>query len=546
MIKNISKIFVVAAFALLSVSCQQFLTTPPVGNLSPDGYYNTPAKVEEGVRGVYSGLRNVETNHYLTFSEDRSDNMWVDPAPNGIRSCSEVSFYRFQSSLSEAKSLWSSWYSLIYNANSVLASIETVSFSNESTKNQFKGELLFLRGLAHFELARTFGNVPVVDHNLSAEEAKTLKQSTPKEVINSAIADLKEAEKLLPYENEVKNYSGAAIGGQGRADKVVAQALLARVYMTLAGFPYNDSAAKTSAKTYLESVLNYSAQNGDKYWAPTAEEWQKQWLTDPTISNKYQIFSIQHRLASGNGMTTQSSGTSLSAEYLPYGGGGSLMYPVFIDAALRYEYVKNNDKRGLGHAFMDGYEAYGATLKYSNTEIELTLEDGSKVMSYESSINTKWCPFQQKREPLGVNFDDSSLGGWPLNFPILRIEDMMLLYAELVAETDPAKAMTYVNKIRTRAGVPTVTAANKEEAMKHIKNERKLEFFLEGVRWFDQVRYGEWKATTIAKYDRYKIAGEYRQGVSTSNIKDGMYLLPIPLDEMNTVPGLYTQNPDWE
>lgn len=545
MLKNIAKIFVVAGIAALSVSCQEFLTTPPVGNLSPDGYYNTPAKIEEGVKGVYSILRNVETDHYLTFSEDRSDNMWVEPAPNGIRSSSEVSFYRFQSSLSEAKSLWSNWYRLIYNANSVLASLESVEFSNEAIKNQFKGELLFLRGYAHFELGRSFGNVPIVTANLSAEEAKTLKQSTPVQVINAAIQDLKDAEGLLPYENGVKNNSGAAIGGAGRADKVVAQAMLARAYMTLAGYPFNDAQAKSSAKGYLESVLNYSKQNGDKYWAPTAEEWQKQWLTDPNISNKYQIFSVQHRLSTGNGMTTQSAGTSLSAEYLPYGGGGSLMYPVFIDAALRYEYVKNNDKRGLGQAFMDGYEAYGATLKYSNTEIELTLEDGSKVTSYEASINTKWCPFEQKRKPLGVDFDDSSLGGWPLNFPILRLEDMMLLYAEIVADSDPAGAMAYVNKIRTRAGVPTVSASSKEEAMKHIKNERKLEFFLEGIRWFDQVRYGEWKETTIAKYDRYKIDGEYRQGVSTANIKDGKYLLPIPLDEMNTVPGLYTQNPDW-
>lgn len=545
MLKRIAKIFVVAGIAALSVSCQEFLTTPPVGSLSPEGYYSTPAKVEEGVRGVYALLRNIEADQYLTCSEDRSDIMWVDPVANGIRSCSEIAFFRIDKTFGEAKNLWANWYRIIYNANSVLASIETVEFDNEATKNQFKGELLFLRGYAHFELARLFGNVPIVTANLSAEEAKTLKQSSPAQVINAAITDLKEAEGLLPNESGMKSSTGAAIGGAGRADKVVAQAMLARAYMTLKGWPYNDASATASAKTYLEAVLNYSKQNGDKYWAPTAEEWQKQWLTEPEIANKYQIFSIQHRLGTGNPITGNSLSSGLSGEYLPNGGGGGSMTPIYIDAALRYEYVKNNDKRGLGQGFIDGFAAYGGNNEYSNTEITLTLEDGSKVVSYEQSLNTKLLPFIQKREALGVKFDDNSLGGWPINFPILRLEDMMLLYAEIVAESDPAGAMTYVNKIRTRAGVPTVSASSKEEAMKHIKNERKLEFFLEGIRWFDQIRYGEWKETTIAKYDRYKIEGEYRQGVSTANIKDGKYLLPIPLNEIDTVPGLYEQNQDW-
>lgn len=546
MLKNIAKIFVVAGLAALSVSCQEFLTTPPVGSLSPDGYYSTPAKAEEGIRGVYALLRNIEADQYLTCSEDRSDIMWVDPVANGIRSCSEIAFFRINNTFGEAQNLWANWYRIIYNANSVLSSVETIEFANEATKKQFMGELLFLRGYAHFELARLFGNVPVVKANLSATEAKTLKQSTPAEVINEAIKDLKDAETYLPYENEMKSSSGAAIGGEGRADKIVAQAMLARAYMTLKGWPYNDASATASAKSYLESVLNYSKNNGDKYWAPTAEEWQKQWLTDPSIANKYQIFSIQHRLGTGNPITGNSLTSGLSGEYLPNGGGGGPMTPIYIEASLRYEYVKNNDKRGLGQSFIDGFAAYGGNNEYSNTEIEITLEDGSKVKSYEQSLNTKLLPFIQKRKALGVQFDDNSLGGWPVNFPIIRLEDMMLLYAEILAESDPSGAMTYVNKIRTRAGVPTVTASNKEEAMKHIKNERKLEFFLEGVRWFDQVRYGEWKETTIAKYDRYKIDGAYRQGVSTENIKPGKYLLPIPLSEINTVPGLYTQNPDWE
>ena len=541
MLKNIKYVLLTLGVIAAVSSCKDFLVTPPVGSLSPDGFYDSPAHVEQGVLGVYSLLRDIELNNYLLLSEERSDNMWVDPLANGIRSCSEVSNFRFTSDMDDLNSLWSSWYSLINNANSVLENSAETPFTDESLKNQYNGELYFLRGYAHFELARIFGNVPIVDHCLSVAEAQELGQSAPAEVIAFAIADLKKAEELLPYENTMKDSKGAAIGGQGRADKVVAEAMIARAYMTLKGFPFNDASAKASAKSYLEKVLSYSSSNGNKYWAPTITEWKKQWLTDPSIANKYQIFSIQHTLNNGNGLTGSESGTGLTQEYLPKGGGGGSMTPAYIDCLLRYDYVKDNDPRGLGDYFMDGYKAYGATTTdYSNEEISVKLEDGTTVTSYALSINTKYLPFLQKHEAVGMTFDYESLGGWPVNFPVLRLEDIMLLYAEILAEDgDAAGALAQVNKIRSRAGLPDASG----DALKAVKNERRLEFFLEGIRWFDEIRYGEWEACTRAHYARY--AATHGEGVAEGNIKAGKYLCPIPDAQIKTRPGLYTQNPDW-
>ena len=213
MLKNIKHILLIAGAALCAASCQGFLTTPPVGSLSPDGFYDSPAHMEQGVLGVYSFLRDIELNQYLLLSEERSDNMWVDPLANGIRSCSEVSNFRFTSGLSDLNSLWASWYALINNANSVLENSAETQFTDEAMKNQFTGELYFLRGYAHFELARIFGNVPYVDHVLSVSESQSLGQSEPASVIADAITDLKKAEELLPYESGMKNSKGAAAGG---------------------------------------------------------------------------------------------------------------------------------------------------------------------------------------------------------------------------------------------------------------------------------------------------------------------------------------------
>ena len=548
MLKNIKYILATASAVLMLGSCQDFLNTPPVGSLPGDGYYTTPAHVEQGVRGGYALLRDIELHHYLSFSEDRSDNVWVDPVVNGIRICSEASYWRSSlTNSTEAADLWAGWYEIINNVNTVLAAINNVEFTDDNVKNQFEGELYFLRGYAHFELARMFGNVPIVDHVLSNSEANALKQSSPAEVINNrAIVDLKQAETLLPYEDGMTNYAGSTIWGEGRADKVVAQAMLARVYMTLKGYPYYDANAKTEAIAYLDKVLKYSSDNGDKYWAPTIDEWKKQWMTDPNISNKYQIFAIQHRVSSGNNLSSN-SGLQVTGEYLPNGGpNGGLMSPVMPEAYLRYEYVSNNDPRGLDLAFIDGFPAWGGNNAYSNQSITIEYE-GQDVTSMERSINTKWIPYANKRTALGITFDDTTLGGWPLNFPIIRLEDMMLLRAELYVEDGQvSEAMKIVNKIRERAKIDLrPESPSPDEAMEYVKMERRLEFYLEGIRWFDEVRYGTWVDDTFAKFDRYKINGADREGVGRSTVTEGRDILPIPFNELQAVPGLYVQNPAW-
>lgn len=91
------------------------------------------------------------------------------------------------------------------------------------------------------------------------------------------------------------------------------------------------------------------------------------------------------------------------------------------------------------------------------------------------------------------------------------------------------------------------TNCSAADALNYVKKERKLEFFGEGVRWFDQIRYGEWKESTLKMFNRYLNSSNpgYQTTVSTVSIVDGKYLSPIPETEMDTVPGLYTQNTGW-
>lgn len=558
--KNIFKYTaLVAGLALLCVSCKNQLNVPPVGSLSSEGYFSSPLHVEEGIRGAYTKIRAAEIVEYPYLSETRSDNLWADPAPNAQRDATEIGQYRFNESLGGLKTVWAGWYSVIYNANNVLSNMENVEFSNAAVKDQFRGELLFLRAYAHFELARVFGNVPVVDHVLSATEAKELKQTSAKDVFTgSVIPDLKEAVNLLPYQKSMLSSSGSSATGEYRADKLAAQAMLARVYMTLYGWPYKDASVKADAKTLLKSVIDYGTANG--YWAPSATEWKKMFTPDRASQNKYFLFSIQHTGSTTNAMSFYSCAAALSVEYLPtqqgnsfYNGNG--MYTGFVEASLRHEYQVTGDERGK-FIILDTMDPIGSFQGYFNRETEFTI-NGAKATVYERSLLTKWVPYAAKREAIGVQFDDQTLsnttnndvGGWPMNFPVLRLEDMMLLYAELLVEDgDIAGAMGLVNKIRERAGVAArPTACSAADALAYVKLERRLEFVGEGIRWFDEIRYGEWKEATLSMFDRYLKSSnpEYAKTVSTVSIVDGKYLCPIPESEMLNVPGLYTQNPGW-
>ena len=88
--------------------------------------------------------------------------------------------------------------------------------------------------------------------------------------------------------------------------------------------------------------------------------------------------------------------------------------------------------------------------------------------------------------------------------------DVLLQYAEALAQTDQlGEAIRLVNKVRTRAHMPALTeggsgpcAVNgKEDMLERIRYERRVEFCLEGINFFDEVRWGTYKETKFQGKD---------------------------------------------
>jgi len=541
-------VFVLAAL-MISTSCKKELNIPPANLLSSDEFYQTPAQSEQGIIGIYSGLRNLANDEYLYMSEVRSDNVWVTPLSDGLRDYTEIGTFRAGNDIATFNSVWNEWYKVIYNANVALAMIPGCDFgTNDKMKNQFLGEAHFLRGWAYFELARLFGNIPLIDKEMSPAEVKNVPQSSPLDILNKiVIPDLKTAIDQLPVAGEMVDNTGNSIAKSGRADKIAAQAMLGRVYMTMAGFPFNDNSALSLAETQLKAVLDYSASNGDKYWAPDSTEWRKQFMPTDDYYNKYSIFAIQYRTGGTGNTAIFDFSPALPPSYTTQRIFGN---SIFVEKTLMHEFDKeytsgnrtHRDARGYNYSILTGFAAEPNFPAYTQTTDTLKLSDGSVVNVDTRSMFYKFMPSIRKIAALGMSIDAEAdmkdYNDWGVNLPIIRLEDVMLMYAEILSAKNPTGAMAMVNKIRERAGCTAETASSAAQALAYVKEERRIELMGEGVRWFDLVRWNEWKSATIAKFNRYNNP----DGTDVANVKDGRYLYPIPLAQMQVKPGFYTQN----
>lgn len=541
-------------FALLAIctiiSCDDFLDTAPNDLLTSNGFYQTPSQSEQGVMGIYLGLRQIAYHEYLVLSECRSDNAWVAPITNGLREYSEIGTFRAGYDIGTFNDVWNTWYKVIYDANIAIAKIPGCDFgTRDGFKEQLLGEAHFLRGWAYFELVRLFGNIPLIDAPLSPDEVSGVALSPAREIYDKIIIpDLLAAKAKLPLASGMENASAALIAGKGRADRMAAQAMLGRAYMTMAGFPVNDASAQGLAEAELKAVIDFSTSNGNKYWAPDSTEWRKQYLPTEEYYNKYPIFSIQYRTGgSGNPAifyTTPGLPPSFTNQRI-FGNS------IYVEKSLMYEFDKTytvdgeerRDARGYEYSILTGYDAEPNNPEYSNGKQDLVLADGSEVEVFVNSMIYKLMPTKRKIEALNMTIDfETSMADnndWPVNHPVLRLEDVMLMYAEiLISKNDVAGAMTIVNRIRGRAGCSEETASNASDALAFVKRERRIELMGEGVRWFDLVRWNDWKSAIETMFDRYNNP----DGIDKANVREGRYLYPIPMNQMNVKPGLYNQN----
>jgi len=184
-----------------------------------------------------------------------------------------------------------------------------------------------------------------------------------------------------------------------------------------------------------------------------------------------------------------------------------------------------------------------------NQPIEI---DGQSYITYNTDGTNSGYVFRKFLR----NYAGQGRSDGDYNFPVMRLADVYLMYAEALNEVSgpQADAVELVNKIRHRGNLPPLSAdkySGKEEFFKAIEQERVIELLGEGHRGFDLRRwralervwnppYGEgvWRIDTHgANQQRY-----YQN--SSERVYEQAYIFRIPTSERDRNPNL-TQNTPW-
>ncbi len=489
-IKNILLVF----FLLSLASCDEFLNKVPEDTPLLDKYFNNEAELKTGLAGVYKAAQDLyKFNGMMTPIEMASDD-------GKDRNCTDAIHTFKKTNSNSAAVVWTGNYTMISRSNDLIAALQKYvpKNANEITEvNAMLGECYFLRGLGYLNLVRTYGAVPkVVAPFPVASDAFGLGR-TEVSVIYSDI--------ILPdFTNAVelcyKKGATQLVGQEARATKGAALMGLAKAQMELKDFV----AAEATLKSLIVDKIG-----GDYALMQT--------LTDVFLDTKKfnteSIFEANFNVAAGQpsfffrNMSNDIAllvTTTYTTQYM-------------VTHNLLKEFTDYNDKNRLNQT-VDSGKVTGAIPVYQAFSKKMAPDRAGRVAAKDK----------------GTDF----------NFMVYRYADALLMYAECLMMNDKSgDAIPYINQVRTRSGMPELSADPKFTTLNinWILHERRMELAFEGHRFFDLKRTG--KAIEIISKALMNPVGEDKNK-QTAPINENQLLFPVPLTEIEKDQTL-TQNPGY-
>lgn len=465
-------------------------------------------------------------------------------------------------------------YKGIRNANIFIENVDRVPDATSQEKARMKAEAQFLRSLQYFELMKRYGGVPLVDHVLTASGDVKIPRSTFSETVDFIVAYADSAAALLPneYEDRYKGRitKGAALALKGRTLLYAASPLFNTddPYVSasgdtrkLIGYPSYDKNRWKVAADANKAVLDWAAGSG---WAKLVDE-------DPNPAVNYEK-AVTDADNSEMLLVNQSNGwwgawwPMFQQFVMPRGMyGGWYGMGVTLNFAEKYYKADGTDQvwndSGTGDEFLQKMgemePRFQASVFYSGAKWN---DEYGVVQFYKKSDGSN-----SPHYPLnGVGYMKKFLTrlGWSggqINWPVFRLAEFYLNYAEALNEYSPMdqKAYDALNVIRRRAGLPDITSSDsryntQDKLRQAIHRERAVELAFEAHRIFDVRRWriagnegvmkGQMWGLPLHQLDDGSLM--YDKKVFESRAwEDKMYLYPIPQGEIDK--GYITQNPGW-
>ena len=463
--------------------------------------------------------------------------------------------------------IWVRLYNSLSRVNSAIALLNETSDSY-AMKQQRLAEMKFLRAYGHFLLKRLFKKIPfVVNENLTYDEYNELSNTTYSndEGWQLIIDDLMEAYNTLP---ETQN-------DKGRPTKASAAAFLAKVYLYKAYRQDDPNSNQVTSinQADLEKVIEYTNPAIYSNYG-LEDDIHNNFRPEEQYENgKESIWAIQYSRNDGSTYGNLNWSYGLIPPNIPGATDGG------CDFYKPSQNLVNAYRTGAdGLPLLDSFNSKDYDKTSDNADPRLFLTVGIPGLPYmfnknymmeETSIWSRSNGLYGYNVSLKHNVDPALIDNYlikgsywasPMNRIVFRYADVILERAEAYAQLgNSEQAIALVNQIRSRAASSTQMIANyqnnygvkmyitnyrgnysKEEAIKIVKMERRLELGMESERFFDLVRWGDAEAV-LNKY--------YAEEIDNCAIYNGAHFtankdeyLPIPFSQISASNGHYSQN----
>ncbi len=459
-----------------------FVERTPVYSIDSENFFNSEEDYYTALIGAYDLLQSTYLN--VILGEIASDNTVA-----GGESATDVIGWQQVDDMihtpvnSDVRNVWNWMYAGVNRANYILEFQDKTDFEG---KEIIIAEARFLRAYYYFELVKWFGAVPLKEVRFQLGDETSIPRS-PVEDVYALI------EEDLLFASNTLSYTAPQIG---RATRGSAQALLGKAYLYQEKF--------TEASNIFSNLINNGPYD-------LVEDYEDIFENDGE-NNVESVFEVQYTDAEGAGFDCLQCSEGNVA--VGFSGVRNYSGPLFSSG-----FSFNLPTQDVVDEFEEGdLREEVAILDISEWAAQTGASFGTGF-EHTGYFNRKYLPRIRSEDAQG----DLNLTN-PNNYRAIRFADVLLMAAEANARGGLSldNARTYLNRVRSRAGLGNVTASG-NELIDAIRHERRVELVGEGHRFFDLVRSG--RGTEI-------------DGFSTNKNE----LFPIPLEEIQFSNGLWSQN----
>ncbi|MET1056299.1 MAG: RagB/SusD family nutrient uptake outer membrane protein [Pedobacter sp.] len=535
--KFLNYILLTGMIAITATGCKK-LDLEPTDQFSENNFWTVDGNVYSALNNNYSLMY---TSSMFFYNEATSDNAYSTSGDYAL-----IASGNANASQAQFLNDWRYYYSTIKSCNVFLANVDQNKTLPAATINRLKAENRFIRAFAHFNLTKWYGDVPLIDKDITADEAKVIARSPKATVIKFITDELEAAAAALPAKEAVP------AAENGRITKGAALALEARVLLY-------EGNRMADVVTICEKLIRDGATNGqyslvnnysDLFSSPTVNKTNNEVILSlqyvPAVRTWSEFFDFAPRSVGGR-VSGMAPTQELVDDYITINGRGIRETGSGYDEANPYV---NRDPRLTATVVYDKFN----WVKPDGTTKVIYIKPGTDP---DASRLDEYSPSSQASSPTGYYwrkyFDPIALSSFTSgsNLHLLRYAELLLTYAEAkqsLGQMDETVWNSTIRLLRQRAGFTDASALSfpgGTNLTNVIRRERRAELAMEGLRT-DDIRRWKIAETTLNGYahgakfgDPAVDNGYIRAQKRTFTAKD--YLWPIPSSERGLNSNL-TQN----